>query len=546
MSGDSGLRRTLLRTANRLGLGSPLVTTYDVLTEWTDFDVDQDVQSTRLAPEDRKGAAFIPLIQGHSPVNAYRHCILAHAFRTRGYEPLVLLCRSGLDLCLRKEPDWTDDSVCDVCHHYGERMLDDFGLTPLSIESVLTDVTYPSVDEFGDVTDVRYEGVDVSRFATVTLRKFLLRYHVDVTGEDEAFYRGFLRSGLRLAAATAALLDEYDVHVTLGHDHKYVYGGIPLAVSTARDVPAYSHSLGYQDQTMLISNVEHRSSFPQYERPEVVETELDTPLTDRQAEEIETLMSERASGEATRHVYSSTSRTGVETADPTVVAGMFTNLIWDASLAADAALFGDVFDWIETTVRRASDCDDLRLLVKCHPAEAKRGTNESVAEWIQRRFDPLPDNVDILPPDTDVDTYQMIRDLDVGFVYNSTVGLEMAYEGTPVVVGGDTHYKGFDFTIDPTDVDEYCRLIDDAGDLRMSNEMQRRARRYAYFLFVQKHLSFPFYRTNQRTLEDELLPVTNGDVAPGASPFDFLVERCLGGDPVFYTRRPDREASPTR
>jgi len=119
----------------------------------------------------------------------------------------------------------------------------------------------------------------------------------------------------------------------------------------------------------------------------------------------------------------------------------------------------------------------------------------------------------------------------------------MAFEGKPVVVGGDTHYKGFDFTIDPESVEDYCRTFERADELRMTDEMHARARRYAYFLFRQKHLSFPFYRTNQETLEDELLPVENTDVSAGAEPFDFLVERCLEGEPVLYSRRAARSAS---
>ncbi|WP_379720359.1 hypothetical protein [Haloplanus litoreus] len=350
MSGDR-FRRTLFRTAHRLGVGDELVGAYAAVTGWDDFDVDDEIRSTQLDPESRNGRVLIPLIEGHSPVNSYRHCILAHAFRTRGYEPIVLRCHAGLDLCLRKEPRWSDDSVCDICRHYGEAMLDAFGLTPYPLDAVIEGRSVPSVDDFDDPTSVRYEGVDVSQFAVTTLRKFHRQFHVDPTGSDEPFYRRFLQSGLDLAAATATVIEEFDIEVTLGNDDKYVYGGIPLAVAATRDVPAYSHCLGYRDQTMLISNVEHRSSFPQYERPDVVEAELDVPLTDREAEKINSLMAGRASGESTRHVYSSTTKQGVASDDGRTMAGMFTNLIWDASLETDDALFGDVFDWIETTVR---------------------------------------------------------------------------------------------------------------------------------------------------------------------------------------------------
>jgi hypothetical protein len=419
-------------------------------------------------------------------------------------------------------------------------MFDAFGLEYLTLDSILEDIQYPSPDDFDDPTSVTHASADVSQFALATLRKFHRKYHVDPIGEHKATYNRFLQSALRLAAATDAVIENNDVHVILGHDDKYIYGGVPLAVSAAQGVPAYSHSLGYQDQTMLISNISHRSSFPQYELPELVDDELQVPLTGEQSSQIDDLMSGRASGETTRHMYSSISDRGVAAnQNQEVVAGVFTNLIWDASLEGGDGPFADVFNWIETTIESAANYDSLSLVVKCHPAEAKRGTNESVSEWIRRRFDPLPENVEVLPPDTDVDTYQMISELDAGFVYNSTVGLEMAYEGVPVVVGGDTHYSGLGFTFDPEDVQSYTEIFSKLTDLEMDDEMENRARRYAYFLFFQKHHPFDFYQTNQETLQTELLPVTSDDIAPASDTFDFIVDQCLNDEPVFYSRCED-------
>jgi hypothetical protein len=115
----------------------------------------------------------------------------------------------------------------------------------------------------------------------------------------------------------------------------------------------------------------------------------------------------------------------------------------------------------------------------------------------------------------------------------------MAYEGVSVVVGGDTHYSGLGFTFDPEDVQSYTEIFSKLTDLEMDDEMENRARRYAYFLFFQKHHPFEFYQTNQETLQTELLPVTNDDIAPASDTFDFIVDQCLNDEPVFYSRCED-------
>ena len=66
----------------------------------------------------------------------------------------------------------------------------------------------------------------------------------------------------------------------------------------------------------------------------------------------------------------------------------------------------------------------------------------------------LPDHVRAVPPESDISTYDLIELADVGLVYTTTVGLEMAMRGIPVIVAGQTHYRGKGFTTDPGSVED--------------------------------------------------------------------------------------------
>ncbi|MFC6988725.1 hypothetical protein ACFQJD_08385 [Haloplanus sp. GCM10025708] len=141
----------------------------------------------------------------------------------------------------------------------------------------------------------------------------------------------------------------------------------------------------------------------------------------------------------------------------------------------------------------------------------------------------------VLPPSTDVDTYELVDQLDVGIVYTSTVGLEMAYEGLPVVVGGDTHYRGCGFTTDPVDPEEYRATLRNLDALEASPETVQRARRYAHLLFVRKHVAFPYF-TTEGAQSYQLRPVDHDELTPGNDLWDHIVESILNREPILSTQ----------
>ena len=77
---------------------------------------------------------------------------------------------------------------------------------------------------------------------------------------------------------------------------------------------------------------------------------------------------------------------------------------------------------------------------------------------------------------------------DLGLVYTTTTGMEMAMSGVPVIVAGVTHYKNNGFTFDPQTYPEYFELLDkiliQPVKYRLSKEQMDLAWRYASHLFL--------------------------------------------------------------
>jgi hypothetical protein len=109
----------------------------------------------------------------------------------------------------------------------------------------------------------------------------------------------------------------------------------------------------------------------------------------------------------------------------------------------------------------------------------------------------LPDNVRIIPPESEINTYDLIELASVGLVYTTTVGLEMVMSGVPVIVAGQTHYRGKGFTHDPETLEEYVHLLDRIPEQNKAPSVDEGqvdlAWRYAYRFFFEFPFVFPWH-----------------------------------------------------
>ncbi|WP_311172605.1 hypothetical protein [Halobellus ordinarius] len=525
------LKRKTLESAHILGLGDGIAQVYDHLSDRIDYEVDPRIAEYSLADDEVEGYVLLPTVEG-SNRNAYRTYIIGHAFRTRGYRPIVPLCNADLELCMRKSPDWDSDAVCHLCNHHGRVLADAFGFDQVDLQNLIPgDVAY-GVESYLNGDKSTYRGINVAEFATASARKFLQKYHVMSDPEERQIVRRFLVTACHLTDAFYTLFDEYDFETCFTNDPAYVYGGVPLAVADANGVVGYSSSRAYRDRALLFGRTANSTWLPQFEDHEFLTSLLNEPLSDEQRAHVNRIMSGRETGDHTRVHYTTQESESVDDGGSGTFAAMFTNLIWDASLEAGEAAYDDPFEWISDTIEWFNEHKEETLVVKLHPAESKFGTNERVGEWITEHYRPLPGNIEMLPPETDVNTYQLLDEIDVAIVYNSTVGFEMAYNGGPVVVAGDTHYRDHGFTFDADTKRGYFDYLDQLKTLELSEEEHTRAIRYVYRLLVTRHIDWPYSETNEETGEVELLPVSHDDVTPGNELFDHIVKASLAGDPI--------------
>ncbi len=212
-----------------------------------------------------------------------------------------------------------------------------------------------------------------------------------------------------------------------------------------------------------------------------------------------------------------------------------TNVLGDSLTLGRQVFSQNMAEWIEKTVMNFSDREDVQLVIRVHPGEQLiHGT--SMVDVVNEKLPELPKHIHLVKPEEKINTYDLLDITDLGLVYTTTVGLEMAMRGIPVVVSGNTHYRNRGFTKDPQSWDEYYQvlnsLLEDIEAARLTQEQVELSWRYAYLFFFVFPRPFPWrlfdFRDEIKSRSIEYILGPEGDAKYGKTldaltgqPFDW-------------------------
>ena len=213
-----------------------------------------------------------------------------------------------------------------------------------------------------------------------------------------------------------------------------------------------------------------------------------------------------------------------------------TNVIGD-SLTLGRQVFSDsMTEWLKRTVAYFAERPDLQFVVRIHPGELIT-KGPSVADVVHQVFPEVPENIKIVPADAPVNTYDLIEIANLGLVYTTTAGLEMAMSGLPVIVVGRTHYREKGFTFDPDSWDSYFEVLsqalNDPDRYRLTESQVACAWAYAYRFFFEYPHPFPWHLVHQWDDVKEW-PIERVLSEEGQSVFGSTF-RYLAGEPVDWS-----------
>jgi hypothetical protein len=331
----------------------------------------------------------------------------------------------------------------------------------------------------------------------------LMREEVDMNDSgDKALYD--LRVKRNTFAALAALewmqTDKPDV--VLIPNGLILEMGIVFRVAKYLNIPAVTFEFNDQrEQIWLAQN----TSIMQQDTDYLVRDRCSLPMTDEMYERLADLENARRGARVwgkSNRLWQYVSSQGAEATkkalglDDRPVVLLAANVLGD-SLTLGRNIFAESMSkWITKTVQYFAKRNDVQLVVRVHPGERIVPQAKSMGTVVREALPELPNHIHIVGALDDVNTYDLIEIADLGLAYTTTVGVETAMNGIPVISCGQTHYRNRGFTIDPNTWDEYFTTLEKAlSDLpayRLSEEQTAKAWNYAYRFFFEYPRSFPW------------------------------------------------------
>jgi len=341
----------------------------------------------------------------------------------------------------------------------------------------------------------------------VTAFDFMYAYQTEEVNEEDQFYQFRYGRNLQAAGTLYQLLQKQKPDVVIVPNGTILELGIAYRVSRILDIPTSTFEYSDQQQVMWLA---------QNDEIMLQNTDLvwkkaeERNLKPSEIKKVESLMSSRKDaslyGKFSRKWQNAPSKGPGSTKkklglDDRPVILLATNVMGDSLTLGRQAFSKSMADWIIRTIQYFIQCTSIQLIIRIHPGEAKV-EHGSIHEMMKQMLPVLPDHIHVIESLEKVNTYDLMDLADLGLVYTTTVGLEMALRGIPVVVAGSTHYRNRGFTHDPSSWVNYFKelnlLMEDLRSFQLTDAQVKLAWKYTYLFFFEYPHPFPWHMAGRK------------------------------------------------
>ncbi|MBS4058923.1 MAG: hypothetical protein KG029_00860 [Bacteroidetes bacterium] len=458
---------------------------------------------------------------GFSPYMLACETVFAMALRLRGIQPYFLVCNQTLPACEwnpwgNNDPDpgeypQPSDGPLQVlnCANCSSALFTLLRILQIPLvkfsdllqsgekEKLFAIVESIAYEDFYSTT---YKGISIGAQAYASTIRYLRRANLDETDPYTYWlYKRYLLGALIVAELGERVLTQVQPDLVLMVHGVYITHGTLCELTAQKGIESVVWGASYRRSSVWLS---HRESLPFALAHEPnSEWEL-PPYGVEQIREVTTYLESRAYGKKDQISYNTQpidnrekmiELLNLDTKHPII--SLFTNVVWDSVLFYKSRIFSDQLDWLFQTVEYFIQNPDAQLVIRIHPSEARgNGTKQPMSIEIHRCFPELPSNIKIIPSESYLSSYTLAEISDAALVFGSTMGLEIASKGTPVIVAADFYTRGKGFSYDPDTLEDYFGFLDRSiqGQLEHNSfKMIERARKFAYHVFFRKTMDLP-------------------------------------------------------
>jgi hypothetical protein len=282
--------------------------------------------------------------------------------------------------------------------------------------------------------------------------------------------------------------------------------GIVFRVARYLNIDAVTYEFNDQREQIWIAQ---NSSIMQQDTDYIVDTRCHLPITDEMFERVADLENARRGARVwgkSKRLWQYVSSQGAQETrkmlklDERPVVMLAANVLGDSLTLGRDIFAASMTEWITKTVQYFANQTDVQMVIRVHPGEKLVPQAKSMGTVVREALPELPSHIHVIGALDKINTYDLIEIADVGLAYTTTVGLETAMNGRPVISCGQTHYRSRGFTLDPNSWDDYYatleKVLADIPAYQLNEKQTEFAWNYAYRFFFEYPRPFPWRLMN--------------------------------------------------
>ena len=408
-----------------------------------------------------------------------------------------------------------------------------------SIQKLIDAIPYP------ELMDFKFEGRSIAKWVSSSVHTHFRSNKIDLSNtEHERVFRSYLAGGVLASTLINRMYCDIKPDVLLLFNGRMSYTKVALELALEQKIEVLVHERGiFKNTISILKNTDCLSTkifkelWNEWAAVPLLKSDLDFSAD---------CISDFSKGKnlSWRSLVSQTTATNYTH----FVKNNKDKKIWclfpssTDELAATDEYFGAYKtqdEWIEQTVEFVRKSSGVALIIRCHPnmgSKTSEGVNRDEWNYFASLKSRLPDNVYLILPDAPVNSYDLLERCDLGLVFLSTMSIEMACRGIPVIAGGLPGWANAPMIQKIHSPESYDAMLLEAEKKPPSKddliELAKGAYRLAYAYFQRRQIRMPIYKMPD-PYKAFLLVNSTEDFKPGKCPeLDYATDILLGERPA--------------
>jgi hypothetical protein len=477
----------------------------------------------RLSANKQPVVLFLAPDAGLKPYYA-SHSLLAKTVLESGRAAVMLSCNGLLPICSWKfargmgptAPGDAQNPACESCTAQARETGEQYGLIDIAIETLVGERERAKIaeilaDNAAAAWETSYDGIEFGALAKgEVLRSRRLLEMSEFTESDHRLLVSIVHSALAIYFAVKRFAETHNlVRIAYFGDYPYWLATVAFAQRRGIAVTNVDHAyhrdidrrlIGLREGSVNVHMFDRQiHSWPRYR---------DRPITKEAVERIADSGMFRLVGHGGLSTFSPNwvlrdtpiqVELGLSQEKKTLVAYPSSSdevvalrqimALFGKPYGAGEQPFADQVDWLEALTRWAGARDDVQLVIRMHPRIGLSHRHTAKASEYDRYksvLATLPSNVVVIWPEDKVSSYNLAEVADLALVSWSTIGMELARFGIPVIAAfsGYGSYPTGGFAKFTSDRADHFRLIEQMVGARSSMADVTDAFRWSHYVHV--------------------------------------------------------------